>query len=76
MLAPAARAERAGVVLVCGGCFWSGWGLQAGQTGATWGMAYLADNEVKEEKGKRDESVNTQITKTSLGDLPVTRSIT
>lgn len=64
------------MVLVCGGCFWSGWGLQGGQRGATWGMAYLAYNEVKEEKGKRDESVNTQITKTSLGDLPVTRSIT
>lgn len=59
-LAPAARAERAGVVLVCGGCFWSGWGSQGGQKGETWGMAYLRG--VKWGKGKEKKRCECEYT--------------
>lgn len=59
-LAPAARAERAGVVLVCGGRFWSGWGLQGGQRAATWETAYLWG--VKWEKRKEEKRCECEYT--------------
>lgn len=57
---PAARAERAGVVLVCGGRSWSGWGLQGGQRAATWETAYLRG--VKWEKRKEEKGCECEYT--------------
>lgn len=48
------------MVLVCGGRFWSGWGLQGGQRAATWEMAYLWG--VKWEKRKEEKRCECEYT--------------